>query len=219
MRASGIGAVRADGGGDVLQLIEQRGALNGLSVSPDGKMIVFAELGVGTGENLWTLPIDLTGGTLKRTGEPKPLLGTPANEQWPAVSPDGHWLAYTSDESGSNEVYVRPFPGETAAGKWLVSSGGGHNPEWSARSKELFYLNRKGQITAVPYIAGEIFSAGKPQLWSSTPIAAYSAAPDGQSFGAVMDPLPNNQKAAPVEVTFMLNFLDELRRRVPVGGK
>jgi WD40-like Beta Propeller Repeat len=66
------------------------------------------------------------------------LVADQFSEIHPTVSPDGHWIAYTSDESGIQEVYVRAFPG-TAAGRWQVSNGGGFQPRWSSDGRELYF--------------------------------------------------------------------------------
>ena len=219
-RGDGIAAVRADGTGEVTQLLDQRPAMHGYSISPDGKTIAYAERGAGTGQDLWTLPIDLTGGVPRKTGEPQVFLRTPQDETSPAISPDGRWIAYVSNESGQNEVYVRPFPGgrETASGKRLASSGGGGRPEWSPNRHDLLYRNLNGQIMDASYTAsGDAFSADKPRLWSSQVVMEYDIAPDGKSIAAILEPPAGAGGAAPAEAVFLLNFLDELRRRVPAG--
>ena len=92
-----------------------------------------------TGFDLWTLPLDVSDPEHPKPGKPELFLGTPFNEQEPAFSPDGRWIAYTSNESGRNEVYVRPFPGgaPSGSGKWQISTGGGAHPIWSRNGREL----------------------------------------------------------------------------------
>jgi hypothetical protein len=214
-KGEGIAAVRADGVGEVTQLLEQRPIMDGFSFSPDGKTMVYAEAGTGTGYDLWTLPIDLTGAAPKKTGEPQVFLRTPQTETAPAISPDGRWIAYVSNESGRNEVQVRPFPIGREGGKALASTGGGSRPAWSSNRRDLLYRNPAGQIMATPYtVSGDVFSPGKPQLWSSTTVEEFDVAPDGKSVAAILDP-PAADKPAPAEAVFLLNFFDELRRRVP----
>ena len=96
------------------------------SVSPDGKTLVFFTGNAlsSTGNDLWLLP-------LVGEAKPKVFVQTEFNETYPAFSPDGRWVAYTSSESGRNEVYVVPFPGP--GGKWQVSQGGGAYPRWEGR--------------------------------------------------------------------------------------
>ena len=219
-RGDGIAAVRADGSGEVTQLLDQRPAMSGYSISPDGKTIAFAERGPDTGQDLWTFPIDLTGGVPRKAGEPQVLLRTPKEEASPAISPDGRWLAYVSNESGQNEAYVRPFPGgrEAASGKRLASTDGGVKPQWSPNRHDLFYRNANGQVMIAPYTAsGDSFSVDKPRLASPAVVVDYDIAPDGKSVAAIVNPTANGGKSAPVEAVFLLNFFDELRRRVPAG--
>jgi serine/threonine-protein kinase len=133
-------------------------------------------------------------------------------------------MAYTSGESGKGkEVYVRPFPGP--GGKWPISIDGGSNPVWSRNGKELFYSNLShDQIMVANYTAsGDTFRAEKPRLWSAGQIATnggqrtYDLAPDGKRF-VVLKKLSEGVAAPPIDkVTFVFNFFDELRAKVPAG--
>jgi serine/threonine-protein kinase len=99
---------------------------------------------------------------LDRDTTPIPLLTGRFNEQGAALSPDGRWLAYTSDESGRDEIYVRPFP-NTAAGRWQVSTAGGFATRWAHSGRELFYESPTGDFMAVPVAPGPTFNPGAPQ--------------------------------------------------------
>jgi serine/threonine-protein kinase len=103
----------------------------------------------------------------------------------PRVSPDGRFLAYSSDESGRNEIYVRPFPhGE---GRWQISVNGGDNARWSPKGNELFYL-QGSRLMAVPVVAQPSFTPGTPkELFSGQRMdvyghSLYDVAPDGKRF-------------------------------------
>jgi hypothetical protein len=142
--------------------------------------------------------------------------------EWePAFSPDGRWLAYASNESGSFEVYVRSFPGP--GGKWQISTGGGGYPKWSRNGKELFYRTPDSKIMVVNYIAsGDSFRADKPQLWSPgqftdlVGIYNFDLHADGKRFGVLK--APGAEKAPAVnKVSFIFNFFDEILRKVPIG--
>jgi serine/threonine-protein kinase len=225
--ASSIRWIRADGAGESQLLLESKGALKPYSFSPDAKRLAFAESGMDTAFHLWTLPLDISDPERPKPGKPELFLRTPFNEAEPAFSADGRWIAYTSSESGSNEVYVRPFPGgaSSGSGKWQISNGGGH-PIWSRDGRELFYETLDNRIMAATYTAkGDSFAADKPRSWSNTQIMDLfgtgiwnlDLSPDGKRF-AVFPDATAEQKGS-VHVTVLLNFLDELRRRVPPGGK
>src|SRR5581483_2310763 len=119
--------------------------------SRDGKWIVYrtSSSDPGRGDIL-----------AKRTGDSVivPLVATPADERHPALSPDGRWLAYRSMESGSPQVYVRPFP-NVDAGKWQVSLDGGGDPVWSHSGKKLFYINSKNEMVSAAVVTQPSFSA------------------------------------------------------------
>ena len=137
-------------------------------------------------------------------------------------SPDGRWLAYSSNESGRYEVYVRPFPGP--GGKWQISAGG-TTPIWSPRRRELFYsdpIDRRIMVASYT-VQGDSFRAEKPRLWSErrytqriNAIAPRSLAlhPDGDRF-ALAPSVELDVSAKQNKVVFIFNFFDELRRIAP----
>jgi len=146
-------------------------------------------------------------------------MGTGFNEIHPVFSPDGRWIAYASDSSGALEIYVRPFPGPGS--QWQVSVGGGYVPMWSHDGR-LFYETNENRIMVVDYtVRGDSFEAGKPRLWSNIQVLRMGEvhnvdlAPDGKH---VVFPKPDavNESKQPVQVTFLLNFFDYLRRQVPL---
>ena len=214
---------RADGSGETQQLLEGKNELAPRSFSPDGKRLAFAELNAETGFDLWTLPLDLSDPERPKPGNPELFLRTPFSERAPAFSPDGRWIAYGSDESGRAEVFVRPFPpgGPSGSGKWLISTGGGQSPMWSGDGTELFYKGPDNRIMAAAYTAnGGSFATSKPRPWSNTQVSGeLDVMPDGKRF--VVDGLPGGDSAGQpkgsVHVTFLLNFFDEVRRRIPTG--
>ena len=169
-----------------------------------------------------TLPIEGKEKTGWKPGEPKPFVNSAFNEVAPAFSPDGRWLAYQSSESGSFEVYVRPFPGP--GGKWQISTGGGVVPRWSRNGRELFYRTAtESKIMVVTYTAsGDSFQADKPQLWSPGQFTDRGATfnfdlhPDGKRFAVLK--VPGAEQAAAVnKVSFIFNFFDEIRRKFLPG--
>src|SRR5262249_40085675 len=141
----------ADGSGNEEKLsprLLNLSAITGLSWTPDEKTLAFGYAG-----NIWLLP--LSG---ERTGQA--FFQSKFDETMPAFSPDGHWLAYVSDESGRPEVYVQPFTGP--GGKYNISTDGGTEPVWARNGKELFY-RKADQLMAVEINAGSTFTAGKPK--------------------------------------------------------
>jgi Tol biopolymer transport system component len=219
--------IRADGAGESQLLLESEGDLRPYSFSPDGKRLAFAEMSVDSGYDLWTLPLDMSDPEHPKPGKPELFLRTPFNELEPAFSPDGRWIAYTSSGSGSNEVYVRPFPGgaPSGSGQWQISTGGLH-PIWSRDGRELFYETPDNRIMVSAYTAkGDSFAADKPRPWSNTQIMDLfetgiwnlDLSPDGKRFAVIPRSEATAEQKGSVHVTVLLNFFDELRRRVPAG--
>lgn len=148
-----------------------------------------------------------------RQGEtPVPFLITPFDESVPEFSPDGHLLAYVSDESGQAEVYVQPYPGPGA--KWLISVDGGSDPVWSADSKELFY-RRRDAVMSVAVRMTPSFDAGTPREIftmndaSSGDARNYDVSPDGRRFVMVQ----GARSTTASTFNLVLNWLSELDTR------
>jgi eukaryotic-like serine/threonine-protein kinase len=173
------------------------------SWTPDGKTIVFVTKGNETSEDLWTLSVE--------TGEAKPWLQTVANEWGARVSPDGRWIAYISNESGRDEVYVQPFPGPGA--KRLVSEVGGTNPLWSRNGRELFFRNAGEFLVAAVETAGG-FTSGKPAAMFSGRYRLtgrdYDVSADGTRF--VM--MRNDDPRTTTTINVLLNWRKALAKRL-----
>jgi Tol biopolymer transport system component len=214
---------RSDGAGEPQKLRESPNNMAPWSFSPDGRRLAYFERIPRSGD-LLTLPLDLTDPEHPKAGEPEQFLHTPADELFPTFSPDGHWIAYQSNESGTNEVYVRPFP-PRSGGKWQLSSGGGSFAFWSRHSRELFYLGPNNRIMAVDYaVDGDSFVPAKPRVWSETQLFSpglmnLDLAPDGKRFAVLYAPEPSGSEKASVHVTVLLNFFDEVKRRISATGR
>jgi Tol biopolymer transport system component len=171
------------------------------------------EVNPTTGYDVWVLRIS--------DRKAQPFLRTQFNEGAPRFSPDGHWLAYVSDESGRYEVYVQPYPGP--GGKWQISTDGGMEPVWNRNGRELFY--RSGdKMMAVDIATQPSFTAGKPHMLFEgqyVPTAVlfpnYDVSPDGQRF--LMLKPTEQAEAAPTQIVVVQNWFEELKQKVPVGTK
>lgn len=156
--STGIWWVNADGSGERHPLLQAE-----YSLWPRAwrdRAIVYYELNPDSGRDIWAVT-GLDEAAASGSAEPMPVVRTAANERAPALSPDGRWIAYVSDESGRDEVYVQAFGGDPA--RVTVSNEGGREPVWSRDGSELFY--RVGdRMMAVPVRAGETFEAGAPEL-------------------------------------------------------
>jgi WD40 repeat protein len=172
-----------------------------LDWSADGQVLVFKQLGAGTGSDIW----------LYRKGKGiEPLLASEFNEDNARFSSDGRLLAYVSDESGRNEVYVCTFP-EVGA-KWVVSAGGGQGPVWSPNREELYYRELSGRkIFSVPVSGRRPIQIGAPDLifeGDFLPGPHFDLAPDGEHF--LLTKISRSR-----EINIVLNWFEELKRLCP----
>src|SRR6266513_4822013 len=152
--ATDLWTERADVGAPAVMQLHRKGNLYNARWSPDGKWLLFqtdiATPGAG----------DILGIRPGMDTAPVPVVATPFTEMSPAFSPNGRWLAYASNETGADEIYVVPFP-NTGAGKRAISAGGGTEPLWSHRGNELFYRDASGDLVAVAINTNPRFSLGR----------------------------------------------------------
>jgi serine/threonine-protein kinase len=213
-------SIRTDGVSEPLRLTDDKIRRIPYSFSPDGKRLTYSlQNAVGQSE-IWAAPIENRAGEV-RLGKPELFLRAQSSAFSAKLSPDGRWMVYQSDETGNYEVYVSPFPGPGR--KVPVSSGGGWFPIWAHNGRQIFFLTPDWRIMVAGYTTnGSSFALGKPQLWCEkrllrTPTQTYDLAPDGKRFAVV---LAADGTAEPItQLTILLNFFDELQRRVPVGRK
>ncbi|MBV9496635.1 MAG: serine/threonine-protein kinase [Acidobacteria bacterium] len=167
-------------------------------VSPDGKTMVFGQF--GRRSDLWTMPL--------YTRQPRELIATEFDETEPAISPDGRWLAYTSNESGDYQVYITSFP--TPAGKWQVSTDGGNSARWMPDGRSIVYHNGPKLLIA-PLETTPRPRAGKPRLIVEGKYDEdYDVAPDNRIAIALSEGRKTTE-----EFQLVVNWFEELRRRVP----
>jgi len=203
----------ADGSGGMERLTNSEYSSAANSWSSDGQLLALNEINPTTGFDLSVLRLS--------DRKVQPFLRTRFNESAPRFSPDGRWLAYISDESGRYEIYVQPYPGP--GGKWLISTDGGTEPMWNPNGRELFYRSGR-KMMAVEIATQPGFVAGKPRMlfegeYVQTPLTFpnYDVSADGQRFLMFK---PSEQEAtAPTQINVVLNWFEELKRRVPQGNK
>jgi serine/threonine-protein kinase len=190
------------------------------SWTPDGERLAFVEghPDAETGEDVQLLHV--------RDRRLTPLLNTRFNENSPEFSPDGHWLAYSSDESGREEVYVQAFPGP--GGKWQVSSEGGSAPLWARNGKQLFYRSSVQSYQDRVWVADVQTDGGfrttKPRLLceapgfqASHPVRVWDISLDGQKF--LMVKLEERKSQPVTEMILVQNWFEELKRLAPTGKR
>ena len=211
----------ADGSGGLERLATSEYGNVPVSWSPDGQLLAFYEINPSTQRDIWVLRMGDPSAGSGQVHKAEPFLRTQFNESAPRFSPDGRWLAYASDESGRYEIYVQPYPGP--GGKWQISTEGGTEPAWNPNGRELFY--RTGdKMMAVDIATKPGLTVGKPRMlfegrYEVTPGAfpSYDVTPDGQRF-LMLKPTEQAQ-AAPTQINVVLNWFEELKRRVPAGTK
>jgi Tol biopolymer transport system component len=201
------------GSDELLVKSEVTSQMNNLptSWSGDGSFIIYQTNDPKTKEDLWVLP---TAGDRK----PFPFLRTEFNEILAQFSPNGRWVAYTSDESGTGEVYVQSFP--RSNGKWKVSANGGVMSRWSKDGKEIFFISQDGKLWSVEVKPGtSTFEPGVPKLLFETRIASwqgasgffsYDVSADGRRFLIASQP---SDVASSEPITVVLNWTAELKKK------
>lgn len=183
-RAAGyeLRSLAADGSDSATMILRAEPNLIPWDVAPDARHLVVNRETPRSRRDLWIVP-------LGRAGEPIPYLRTPADEEAAALSPDGRWLAYVSDETGRDEVYVRSFPQPDAAVR--ISESGGREPRWSRDGRELFYRAGTGMVAAALTGASPMRLVGRRSLFDDRAYVAvlngagYDVHPDEERFALI----------------------------------
>jgi serine/threonine-protein kinase len=220
----GMSFARADGGSRPELLTQSKEFQYPAAFSPDGKTLAFYQSGP-QGFELWTVPVEREGEKM-RAGKPELFQHTIFGDRGASFSTDGHWLAYSSNESGTSQVFVRAFPDK--GGQWQISTNGGTAPIFSHNGKDLFYFDVPDErIMVASYsVKGDAFVAEKPHVWSAQSVALtlsgsvgaqYDVAPDGKRLAIATSAGGSTQQDAG-RVIFLENFIDELQRKVPLNG-
>jgi serine/threonine protein kinase len=203
----------ADGSGAAERLTNSNDTRQAASTfSRDGQFLAFTQTNSVTASDIWVMRMS--------DHSAQAFLQTPANEGAPQFSPDGHWLAYSSNESGKMEVYVQPYPGP--GGKWQISVSGGAEPVWNPNGRELFFRSGN-KMMAVDVSTQGTFTPGKPRMLFEGPylqtnvaLPNYSVSPDGERFLMTKDTEPDRAKT---QINVVLNWFEEVKRRAPAQTK
>lgn len=197
----------ADGSGEPEPLVTSDADKFANSVSPDGLMLAYTE-SPSDGHDLWLVPPS-------GPPTPRPFRRTPFNESQAAFSPDGRWIAYQSDESGQYEVFVQSVSGDP--GRQQISINGGSGPVWSRTSRHLYYRNGD-TIMRVAISAGPSVEAGAPEQMFEADLDGRSPQHPGYDVTPQGDFIivERNPSAPPAQIDLVLNWFEELKRRVPI---
>ena len=207
-------AQAADGTGTAERLTTSPNQQNATAITPEGTQLLFTETMPQTGEDV--MEVTVTG-----THTVTPLVHTPAAERNGIVSPDGRWLAYEANDSGSFEIYVRPYP-DTASGRWQVSTGGGTRPLWSRDGRELFYVSSANGMMRVGVERATSWAATTPTMLLKDGLVvsaaqnigrSYDVSPDGKRFLLVKPMDAGNSQ--PPQLVVVQHFDEMLKRLVP----
>ena len=211
----------ANGSGAAEQLIELNRQLTAApTISPDGRYLILRYSdALGSAELRF---LDLVDGKLPAGGKdtPRPLVDTPFEEYNGEISPDGRWLAYQSNRSGTFEVYVQPFP-DVSRGLWAASKGGGTEPLWARDGRELFYRGANGALMRVPVTPGSTWNASTPaplfdaRTYLLDGNRSYDVSRDGRQFLMMKDSQPGRQASTAPRMVVVQNWFEELKARAP----
>lgn len=219
--AGGMRFLSIDGGGALQTLVAGNDAQIPWSFNPTSSQLAFYQRGVSAGEpaafNLWTVPIKMDGDAIT-AGRPGAFLVSNAFQVYPEFSPDGRWMVYTSLESGAYEIYVRAFPDNGR--QWQVSNGGGVVAHWAKDGKRIFYRTIDQRLMVADIAtSGAALRSQAPRLWVDGRLADtgvlpnFDVAPDGRVAALVSPPQAPQQDEH--HITFVMDFLAEVRRRAP----
>ena len=180
------------------------------SWSPDGRYLIYAQINPATGADLFALPIG------QHDSHPLVLAQTQATEDQGQFSPDGRWVAYTSNESGQSEIYVVPFPPAPNQNRWVVSRGGGVMPRWRRDGKELFFISPDWKMMAVDISTNPTFQSATPHALFDTDMVdtgirtgpmSWDIAPDGKRFLIISE-----NSAGTSSLNVILNWRPDLQK-------
>ena len=205
-RPADLYRISSGGTGEEQALLEDPQTKLSADISRDGQSLLFvANANTGASQDIWVYSF--------KDKKAKSWLATPFSEAAPQLSPDGKWIAYQSNESGRNEIYVRSFP--ESREKWLVSNGGGATPAWRGDGRELYYLSADRKMMAVPLKLTPEFESGSPvplfeaRLLEHPSLRQYEVTSDGSRF--LLNRLATDELHAPI--TLVQNWTARLKKQ------
>jgi len=208
---SGMFIKAIDGSAEERRLTLAKGRHRPLTTSPDGRTVIYTDVGPNGSADLLAMPMEGGAGT--------PVVDGPSEEWGGVLSPDGRWLAYVSAETGRAEIFVRPFP--VAGGKFQVSIDGGRMPVWRRDGRELFFVH-EDKLMAATIDTQQGFASGRPQTLFGGAyfipfdrMTTYDAAPDGKSF--VVVGLGESDQNPVLNV--VVNWFEEVRRATAASAE
>jgi len=209
---------RADGTGPSHILARGQMGLRPGSWHPRQNLLAYVVIVPGHDDDVFILPLEGDAATGWRPGPPRPFAASPARERAPRFSPDGRWLAYSSNESGIEQLYLQRFP---EPGGRIVAAGDGGGASWSPARSELLFTTRvvdyRHALMAVPYrVDGDSIQVGKPRPWAErgatlpelSGYRLYAVHPDGERVAVAP---PSDDDFMATHVTLVFNLFDELR--------
>ncbi len=201
-------ALAMDGSRATETIAKGMGSGSPQSWSAGGNLLVYTVNGQLTRSDIWVRAMD-------GSSPPAPFIATGFDESDPTISPDGKWIAYMSNETGTPEVFIRPYPDTGTA--WQVSTGGGRSPVWSGDGRELFFTSGT-KMMAVPIETQPVLRIGTPVRlfdggFSVAQARNFDISPDGRRFVAVRH---SGGESGKQEIRIVLNWIEEMKR---VGGE
>jgi Tol biopolymer transport system component/predicted Ser/Thr protein kinase len=219
---TGLHSAAADGTGTPMALASAGAFSAPSSVSRDGTLMGGRVTLLGGGNSraqgehgqqaLLVLPLDQRS---PADVKPRTFLTSPFRMGNAQFSPDGRWVAYQGEDSGAFEIYVVAYPDPGRVPRVTVSAGGGTDPRWAPNGRELFYRNGD-KMMAVDVLADAAFRPGPPRLLFEK-AGTYDVAPDGRFL--MIKPAAQSESVQPTEMHIIVNWFEELRRRVPSVNK
>ncbi len=206
---------RTDGSGEARRLQASEFSQWPYMFTPDGNTLIYGEWNNETSGDIWSLPL-----SQEKDQQSRAFLVTEFVEVNGALSPDGAWLAYNSNESGQMEIYIRPFP--KASGKWQISTDGGRDAIWSPSGKELYYRSRGRTMMVSIEATKDSITAGQPEMLFELQTGGgpfrhpYDISPDGEQFVMIkQEGTSENIDRGHMRIVF--NWFEELKAKVPTG--